>query len=210
MEISGTVSFGDVVNKFENMPFLEKLKTVKQLYQFTNGNHFGTMKWDGCLCRDENECVHLSGGECYVYIWKHNFGEPFYVGSGKKDRWKTINPRCDKFYEHLDKADTIVYKVVDGISRNKAFDYERYVSYCLSLTGYELVNNDNNYAKASEQTRYNVDKTLSVLEKDENKLSIENAVLKILNDNKLNECRSTMTFLKEYGENYFSKKYKNG
>lgn len=30
MEISGTVSFGDVVNKFENMPFLEKLKTVKQ------------------------------------------------------------------------------------------------------------------------------------------------------------------------------------
>ena len=197
----------EIVEKVEAMPFLDKLKMVRSVHQFTNDGYHGTMNWEGYLSIDESKSVQFDDGDCYVYVWKHNFGEPFYVGSGKKDRWKSLNSRCKDFYQHLDKADAIVYKVIDGLDRNTAFAYERYVSFHLSAAGYNLANSDNNYQRASEQTKRNIDKTFYSLEREETTPAVENAVLNILNDNKSHLCRTSTLFLDRYGEHYFSEKY---
>jgi hypothetical protein len=197
----------EISAKLKVAPFVDKLKFVRGVHQFTHGDYRGVMQWEGRLSEDDSKCVWLDDGDCYVYVWKHNFGDPFYVGSGKKDRWTTINNRCEGFYEHIDKADAIVYKVIDGIDRNTAFAYEKYVSFNLSAAGYDLANHDNNYQRAAKKNQRSIDKMFYSLEGKETTLAVEKAVFDILNDEKSHLCRTTMLFLDKYGEHFFSEKY---
>lgn len=79
-----------------------------------------SLEMDGYLFSNAGKSVVLGDGDYYVYVWKHAWGEPFYVGSGRGDRWITKAPRNPQFYYHLDNADAAVYKVVSGMNEETA------------------------------------------------------------------------------------------
>ena len=69
---------------------------------------------EGYVCAKNELSLDYASGDYYVYLWKHMFGEPFYIGKGKDNRWKSIQ-RNDSFTSHINKGDGVVYKVVYGI-----------------------------------------------------------------------------------------------
>lgn len=76
--------------------------------------------------------VNGNGGEYYVYLWKHMFGDVFYVGSGKGDRWTEKNRSSNKeFLKHIDAGDAVVYKILVDVDKNTARKFEQYVSFPL-------------------------------------------------------------------------------
>ena len=179
----------------EAMPFSGKLNFYRAVNQFAN-SQCGMVKYDGYLCADSNNCVQLGDGRYYVYVWKHNYGDIFYVGSGQGERWKVINPRCNEFYNNLDRADAIVYKVVSGLNEIDARRCERYLSVNLANAGFSLANHDFNCE--------HIPTDFSTEVKD----VAEKVIFDIINKEHPQECHKTMVFLKEYGEHYFSEKYK--
>ena len=96
---------------------------------------------EGCVCTKDGLALDYKGGDYYVYLWKHMFGEPFYVGKGKGDRWKNIH-RNQTFTAHIEKGDAVIYKVITGLDHESALKYEKYVSWLLSNAGVILANQD--------------------------------------------------------------------
>lgn len=190
------ITLEEVSAKLNAMPLDGKLDFFRRAHYFTDSAPCSCMEFDGFVYDDESKCVYFDDGEYYVYVWKHNYGEFFYVGSGKKDRWKSIHGRCKEFYNHIDKADAVVYKVLDGIDVKTARQCERYLSANMSLAGYKLANSDWSYNNA----RFT---ELS----DTMKEAIEKSILNIQKDNKPSECRKTMVFLERNGDHFFSEKY---
>lgn len=83
-------------------------------------------------------------GEHYVYMWKHNGGIPFYIGSGVRGRATSIASRGADFHRELSKADNILWYIVEGVSDKLARRIERYCSVYISSLGYRLINKDFN------------------------------------------------------------------
>lgn len=81
-------------------------------------------------------------GEHYVYLWKHNGGAPFYVGSGTGRRAASVSARREEFHEELSIGDCILWYVVGGISKNLSRRIEAFCSMWLSSRGYKLCNRD--------------------------------------------------------------------
>lgn len=167
----------------------------------------GMVRHDGYLASVTSEAARDDSGKYCVYLWKHAWGEPFYVGSGVGKRWKSKNPRCDGFYSHIDAGDAVAYKVLDGVSEKTARRYECYVSVCLSSAGFALVNGDNNVGRVGAGTEKRLKSLCSKIEKEELTREVEKALMRIINHNPGCDYRITNAFLKEYGTDYFSRNF---
>jgi hypothetical protein len=85
----------------------------------------------------------FSKGDHYVYIWRHMNGDPFYVGSGKNNRSRSISAnRPDRFYGELMALDAVLCYIAADISEKDARFIERYCSFFLSSNGVNLTNSD--------------------------------------------------------------------
>lgn len=137
------------------------------------------LRYDRAFKRDEN-CKVYGIGEYHVYMWLHADGTPFYVGSGKGDRWKSTN-RNERFFEETKKLDTWVCKLVDGLTSQEAREAEFCLSHYLTYNGYELANWDNNYHRCinQEQADKRVGKFVRLMKKTHNSITVECAKSKM-------------------------------
>lgn len=199
---------------FEKMSFCEKVAFTRRVMEATHNNYIGydlsSLYWNGYLKKTDKYCVLGSGGTYYVYLWRHAWGEPFYVGCGRGDRWTVKSPRCDDFYSHLDKADAVVYKVLDGVDSHTARMFEKYISVNLVEAGYALVNGDNNPSRMSEEKRIRA--VESCVEIGELELSslVQKATIDILKDEPKCDYRVTKEFIDRNGSDCFSRNFKKG
>lgn len=208
---NGVGCLDEVIELFNQMSFSDKCKAVRSMKEFSSFVSYGcsSIRWNGYAVAKEHLALKESGGDSYVYLWKHIDGDVFYVGSGKGDRW-TQKFRNDSFLKEIDKGDSVVYKILTGVDRPTAFLYERYVSYCLSQAGYDLCNSDNTFTgdnlQAFEKWKKSNQQELS----SERCRKIEEIILnKILYDEKFDYGvhKSISRFQNECGEDYFSRNF---
>lgn len=81
-------------------------------------------------------------GEYYVYEYiRLDTNEPFYVGKGKRRRWKDIKGRNEWFIKVINKCDVVVNILHDNLDENIALDFECwYIHEYKYIIGYDLVN----------------------------------------------------------------------
>ena len=205
-------AYEDFIAAVSAMPFSGKLSIDKR----TNATRrylevesgVSKLYWDGILAAIDKNAVIAGNGDYFVYIWKHAWGEPFYVGSGKGHRWKDKNGRCDGFYPHLDQADAITYLVLRGVDAPTARLFEQYVSANLVEAGYSLVNGDNNPALLAARARERMMERCTKTESHELIPAVQAAVMKVLNDDPRCDYRITRSFVEGYGTAYFSTAHK--
>ena len=169
----------------------------------------GMLRFDGFLYADSHHAIRCDSGEYHVYVWAHLLtGEIFYVGSGIDDRWKCRYRLKNKaFMENLDAGDAVVYKIIEGVDRDTARFYERYLSLALSSSGVKLTNRDNNAEK------YGLDNARKWLHENAYRLSdeftsrVDEVILeKILNERDFKgiDVLRVFAFRQTYGEHWFS------
>lgn len=204
----------NVLRELAEKSFADRIlfsKQVEELFRPSRLNHeMNYLGWDGYLRAIKDKCVHGGDGDCYVYLWRHAWGDPFYVGSGKGKRWTNKSSRCDDFYLHLDQADAVVYLVLDGVDAKTARLYENYVSVNLGRAGYTLANGDNNFEYATDQSQQRMIEKCEKLVGTELTGMVENAVLSIIGDRPRCDYRITDAFIMEHGADYFSRNYLSG
>lgn len=204
-------AFEDYFKYFEGLTFSKKLEEIKKLEKFNDKLYLSaktsSLSYDGYLRAYDRMAVCQESGDHYVYIWKHAWGDPFYVGCGVNDRWKSKASRCDDFYHCLDAGDAVVYKVLDGVDSKTARTYERYVSANISNAGYVLSNGDNNAARKSDAAKKRLLNRCNEIQGTELTKKVEKAVIDILRNKEDCDHRITQTFLKEYGTEFFSRTY---
>lgn len=202
----------DFAKAFESLSFPDKLNLARRVGSSCGcallSQGVSDLVWYGYLTTVLDKRVHENSGEHYVYVWRHCWGDPFYVGMGKGDRWTSRGGRCDEFYYHLDAGDAVVYMLLDGVDSKTAHEYERYVSGSLSLAGYELANRDNNTRTKSEQEiKRMMERCRESAGKDLTP-RVEKAVLNIIQHKvSVADYRVTDKFLRNYGSDYFSRNY---
>ena len=83
-----------------------------------------------------------NNNEYYVYEWiRLDTNEPFYVGKGKKDRWKSTNCRNNYFMNIVNKYDVCVNILHDELDEETAFGLESwYINFYKIEMGYNLTN----------------------------------------------------------------------
>ncbi len=77
-----------------------------------------------------------------VYIWffiERKELTPFYVGMGRKGRYKDINKRSETFKQFLDKYECVTLKISDELPRDVARAMEISTKYKLKEKGYPIV-----------------------------------------------------------------------
>lgn len=81
-------------------------------------------------------------GEYYVYEYiRLNTNEPFYVGKGKRGRWKDIKGRNEWFIKVVNKCDVAVNILHDNLEEQIALNFECwYIHEYKYVIGYDLVN----------------------------------------------------------------------
>lgn len=173
--------FEQLLDRVDKMSEEERLDFQKQVDEFSqNVEAQGIaqrLRYNRALRQNDKDCVRCGNGEYYVYMWLHADGTPFYVGSGKAERWKSIN-RNESFFEEADKLDALVYKLVDGLTLEESREAEFCLTHYLSYNGYKLTNGDYNYqrVKNQEQRDRRVGKFERLKCKRINKLTLENAM----------------------------------
>lgn len=201
----------NVLLELAEKPFAERILFSKQVEELFRPNMLvhgvNYLGWDGYLKKIESKCVRAGEDDCYVYLWRHAWGDPFYVGSGKGTRWTSKNGRCTDFYLHLDQADAVVYLVLDGVDAKTARLYENYVSVNLGRAGYTLANGDNNFEYATSASQQRMIEKCDKLAGTELTMRVENAVLSIIGDRPTCDYRITDAFIMERGADYFSRNY---
>jgi hypothetical protein len=197
----------DFAESYNRSSFKDKVKYTRDVTMMSNRLSYAvsSISWYGYCKTETKYCVGVSGDEeYYVYLWRHAWGGPFYVGSGKGDRWVTKSPRCNDFYLHLNQADAVVYLVLSGVDSHTARLFEKYVSVNLIEGGYTLANGDNNTEYMTEQARERRIASCAEIDKHELAPKVQNAVLSILLDEPGCDYRATDEFLMRYGTEYFS------
>lgn len=196
----------DAIQKaFDELSFSDKIKFSNSFYA-TIKPYYRYIQIDGYVEEKANFAVNCNGGEYYVYLWKHMEGDIFYVGSGKNNRYRSKH-RNDEFLKHIDKGDGVIYIVLDGVDKNTALFYERYISGSLGLAGYDLTNGDNNISRMGED-KFNlwVMNNKSTIKNDLTRRVEEVVLGKILTDTNFNirHIRAIERFKEECGDHYFS------
>lgn len=204
------MSIGDEFSQYFNeASFAEKIDIVKMM-----GTTFRGVDVDrgvcalcdrGYLTTSDKSATVGGGGEHYVYLWKHAWGDPFYVGSGKGSRWRDKWGRCDGFYPHIDVADAVVYLVLTDVDGDTARMFETYVSVNLTKCGYSLVNGDNNVMRTTDAAAARLDVRCGKIDRHPLAGSVQNTVLTILQDRPNCDYRVTCSFREKYGLEYFSR-----
>lgn len=188
--------------QFERLSFPEKVQFIK--YTKESFSIPETIHLDGFVCAKEEFATTGNGGDHYVYLWKHMFGNPFYVGSGQGKRWTWKHREAD-FSRHLDKGDSAVYKVLSCVDRETARKFERYITFHLCSMGYVLANKDNNLDKLSDKSIGELIKGVGY-RNDKLTEKVESAVCNILIDDRFDgkSVLGTQMFKEKYGDHYFS------
>lgn len=201
--------YENIAKSYEALSFIEKIKFIKSAVFVTNNFNCDVrcLMYDGYLKKITKHKFCSSGGEYYVYLWRHAWGDPFYVGSGKGDRWTTKNGRCNDFFLHLNQADAVVYKILDGVDERTARLFEKYVSVNLVEAGYTLANGDNNTEYMTEAARKRRVDSCKEIDSHELAYGVQKAVLDILYDKPGCDYFITDKFIMEYGADYFSRNY---
>jgi hypothetical protein len=139
------------------------------------------LRYDRAFEQDDDYQVY-GDGEYHVYMWLHANGTPFYVGSGKGNRWKQSKGRNERFYEETKHLDTLVCKLVDGLTSQEAREAEFCLSHYLTYNGYKLANWDNNYQRCvdDKQAKKRVEKFVRLMKKDHNNTTISRAISKMI------------------------------
>ena len=201
-------TFEKIQKAWDEMPFYKQVATTRAMQaacvNLSLDAAVSRFMYSGCFQHITEKRILKDTGEHYVYIWKHAWGEPFYVGSGKGDRWKQVSPktRCDEFYTHLDRADCVVYKIIDGVDINTAKMYEKYLSFVLRLAGYQIVNGDFRIRDAEQAKDF-----VQRIENAETTKDVTKALTGILMDiPKGCDYRVTIKFTEEHGFDYFSRR----
>lgn len=204
-------AYEDWVAEFEGLSFCDKIRAVKKINDMCRDGdveHRVTMLgYDGYLKTVEKYAVDVGSGEHYVYLWRHAWGDPFYVGSGKGDRWKSKSGRCNDFYLHLDQADAVVYRILTGVDLHTARLFEKYVSVNLIEAGCTLANGDNNTEYLSEDARKRRVSECATIDNHVLAGKVRGAVFGILNDQPRCDYRATDRFIMARGADYFSRNY---
>ena len=167
---------------------------------------------DGYLRVERDFTAHFGSGEHYVYLWRHDNGAVFYVGSGKNDRYSSINGN-ERFLEELDQGDAVIYIVADGMEEEFARDVERLISGTLSCSGICLTNSDNIVSpQIMDDFRYWA-KSLREIYSEDEMIRVERAAewCIVRDPTKKDWGRIREGFLDDWGARWFSKdrKYKN-
>lgn len=83
--------------------------------------------------------------EYYVYEWYNvDTNEVFYVGKGKKDRYKHVKNRNKFFIDYYNTHNCNVRKVYVNLTEKQAFEKEIYlISYYKNNTNFRLTNQTN-------------------------------------------------------------------
>ena len=197
-----------MLDEIATLPVYERFEMMRRSLGVLNtiDTSVRALKYDGCLVQEFYSGVKNYESDFCVYLWKHCWGEPFYVGSGKGDRWKSLSSRCDEFYRHIDKADAAVCRVVSGVDQKTARKYEKYTSLLLSVAGYSLVNRDNVIRE-----HMTIEKARAFLDEcndsDDGMIpKINSELVKIVGSVQRGcDYRVTESFLREYGNDYFSR-----
>lgn len=156
------------------------LSLVEEDCKIATHRYYATLLHYTKALSQNEDCEWFGEGEYCVYMWLHADGTPFYVGSGKGNRWKSTN-RNDRFFEETAKLDTFVVKIVDGLTQEESREAEFCLSHYLSYNGYRLANWDNNYTRCvdEKQADRRVGKYVRLINKPHNKLTIEQAKKKM-------------------------------
>lgn len=204
-----TNAFEAAKNYYNSLGLGEKYRVVANSRNHLIRAEGGMLRFDGFLFANSRYAVRGDSGEYHVYVWAHLLsGEIFYVGSGIDDRWRCrYRLKNHAFMENLDVGDAVVYKIIEGVDRDTAHFYERYLSLALSSAGIRLTNRDNNaekcgLAKAREWLRENADRLYDDFTK-----RVEEVVLeKILSDSDFRgmDVLRAFTFRQIYGDHWFS------
>ncbi len=142
----------------------------------------------------------FSKGEHYVYIWRHENGDPFYVGSGKGYRSKSTYARPVDFYGELMALDAVLCYIAADVSEKDARFIEYYCSFVLSSAGVKLTNSD---GVVSRLTEHGVARKQKEYQKEADKVFVINRRLDFLLNKKYdvpkNRGEVLTRFWKEYG-----------
>lgn len=79
----------------------------------------------------------------YVYEWiRLDTNEPFYVGKGKNNRWKTLNRRGNKYFNNIVESVPIAVNILhDNLDEQMAYGLEcYYIWQYRDIIGYDLCN----------------------------------------------------------------------
>ena len=92
----------------------------------------------------EKQMEKLSEDEKHycVYIWffiERKELTPFYVGMGRKGRYKDINKRSETFKQFLDNYECVTLKISDELPRDVARAMEISTKYKLKEKGYPII-----------------------------------------------------------------------
>lgn len=170
--------------------FGDYLKIVHQIADARDNLEGGGIDHRGYLKKKDDYCLHFDDGKYYVYLWKHIRGNIFYVGKGHDDRWKH-KERGEKFLQHLDKGDCVVYIIADGLKESDALKIEAIVGLSLREAGFDLVNRDKyKYHRMSDDTEECVCRAVADVIRDR--------------DFRISDSFATSNFIKKYGTDYFS------
>lgn len=201
-------AFDAAVKEYQQLPFWGKIQFATQLDPLLTV--YSMIRFDGCVRKKTDFAVIKESGECYVYLWKHMYGNVFYIGSGFGDRWTKLSGRNDDFYAHIDAGDAVAYKIIDGISKKESMLFERYISLSFHLAGKSTVNRDNRICGTVCDAEEEAAKMRKNLLAEEDVISVEDAILnKILMDRdfELGDVMARDRFLHDCGCRYFTQKY---
>ena len=203
-------AYDNAIRAYENMNLIEKLKlsdlAATMLKQSSVSFETSTLAANGFCLSTDRLSPHGTGGEYYVYLWKHALtNKVFYVGSGKGERWTTKFGRSEAFYKEIDSGDAVVYKIADCLSEKEARQYEQYASISLSLAEFKLSNRDNNVVLKSDKSTERAIKRNDELSNAEFTKLFEDAMINIVGDIPRVNYEIIANFKKRYGANYFSK-----
>lgn len=92
--------------------------------------------------------VNYGDGEYYVYIWFDSIKNPFYVGMGKGNRYKTVNEnsRSQDFLKIYCSGDCSVQIIAYGMKEYEARLFERNMILAYDKKGVDLVNKQHLFA----------------------------------------------------------------
>lgn len=205
-------TFEEVEEMWNNYPMTKKIAlscATKTFVSRTNAEFKASqLRWNGYLFSDESTALSLSEGEYYVYMWSHAWGNPFYIGMGKGDRWLARGNRNNDFFKHLDDADAVVRKLVVGLDEKTARIYEEYISVNLSMAGIELANHDNNIIGKNEKIKAGRTARLEEISRLEYTGTVGDYLVHTLMKTEPSaDFKTTYTFWDLYGRHFFSREY---